>query len=274
MNRQDTRKPDGTYIRRGIEWTQIHGRPGYTSNPIKGCKHECRWRMPDGTIAICYAEEVANKLAQSAYPGGFANVRFDAKELEAIEKLKEPAGIFIDSMSDLLGASVPELCVEQVIMTMERCRQHVFFVLTKQPGNLAKFTFPPNVLVGVSAPPTFMFGKELSPDQQAKWFDVALQKLAECRCQWRWVSIEPLSFDVSDIIRRHKSSLDWAVIGAATNGAKRYQPAEDHLRSCLEALDGKPVFYKGNLSPFLVNKVGSKWREEFPAIGEPLKELL
>ena len=40
---------------RGISWTD------FTWNPVRGCLHECQWRMPDGEIAICYAKLVAEK---------------------------------------------------------------------------------------------------------------------------------------------------------------------------------------------------------------------
>jgi protein gp37 len=45
---------------RGIEWTQ------YTWNPIAGCLHGCAWTMPDGAVANCYAEDVADRLAPKA----------------------------------------------------------------------------------------------------------------------------------------------------------------------------------------------------------------
>ena len=61
MNRQAKYK-NGKLVGRGIEWTD------YTSNIIAGCKHDCRWEMPDGKIAICYAETTATNVAQAAYP--------------------------------------------------------------------------------------------------------------------------------------------------------------------------------------------------------------
>jgi protein gp37 len=52
MNKQVNRK-NGAIVSRGIEWTD------YTWNPIKGGFHACQWEMPDGSIANCYAEDVA-----------------------------------------------------------------------------------------------------------------------------------------------------------------------------------------------------------------------
>lgn len=48
---------------RGIEWCDE------TRNPTGGCLHQCRWEMPDGTIAICYAENLAEHgVAKKGYP--------------------------------------------------------------------------------------------------------------------------------------------------------------------------------------------------------------
>src|SRR4051812_26954397 len=97
----------------GIEWTRVQLKngdvlPGYTANPVRGCKHQCRWRMPDGNIAICYAEETAEGIAKRAYPKGFSELQWHPEALTEIEKHTESCGIFIDSMSDLFGAQVPD----------------------------------------------------------------------------------------------------------------------------------------------------------------------
>ncbi len=130
---------------------------------------------------------------------------------------------------------------------------------------------PANWLVGISVPPTFMFGHELSLEQQKAWLKRALEFLRDCPAQRRWISIEPLSFDVSEIIGQCDTHLDWAVIGAATNGSQTFQPTERNLVNCLAALNAKkiPVFMKGNLDRKFVAVCGSEWREEFPAVARP-----
>lgn len=272
MNRQGSIKnPRG-----GIEWTHIFGpRTGRTSNPVKGCHHACRWLMPDGKLAICYAEATAERFPGKWYAKGFGSISFDPSELEAIRKLKEPAGIFIDSMSDLFGKNVPDDWIKKVGATIRDCPQHIFFSLTKNPSRFAALAsgqvterWWPNWLVGISVPPSFMFGKELSLEQQRAWLKRGLEFLRDCPAQKRWISIEPLSFDVSEIISASNCRLDWAVIGAATNGAQCFQPTEKNLVNCLAALNAKkiPVFMKGNLDRKFVEICGSEWREEFPAV--------
>jgi len=73
----------------------------------------------------------------------------------------------------------------------------------------------------------------------------------------RWMSIEPLSFDIAPLLK--DACLQWAVIGAATNGRKTYQPEPEWVENLLDTLDaqGTKVFFKGNLE-------WGEWREEFP----------
>jgi protein gp37 len=75
----------------------------------------------------------------------------------------------------------------------------------------------------------------------------------------KWMSFEPLSWDVADILHWYSPVLDWAVIGAATSGAKAYQPEPEHVEWLLMELDKwrVPIFMKGNLE-------WEPWREEFP----------
>jgi protein gp37 len=72
------------------------------------------------------------------------------------------------------------------------------------------------------------------------------------------MSIEPLSFDIAPLLV--DSDLQWAVIGAATNGPKSYQPRPEWVVNVLDVLDAQntAVFFKGNIE-------WSPWREEFPA---------
>lgn len=236
---------------RGIEWTD------YTWNPVRGCQHGCRWHMPDGTIAVCYAETIAERVAQRAYPNGFEHHYWNPHVLEEPLKLKQPAKIFVDSMSDLMGSWVPHEQVEAVLDICRRAHWHDFQLLTKNAPRLREFEFPPNVWVGVSAPPSEMFGKPLSFHQQKRMVTRQLDVLNNVSAKIRWMSIEPLSFDIAPLLVN--SPLEWVVIGAATNGVKTYQPHPDWITHVLDTMDAQqtPVFFKGNLE-------WATWREEFP----------
>lgn len=246
-------KQQKSTTRRGIEWTD------YTWNPVGGCKHRCRWAMPDGTIAECYAETVAHRVAQKAYPQGFEHHYWRPEALEEPLQLKSPSKIFLDSMSDLMGHWVPKAEIERVLDICRQAHWHNFQLLTKNAPRLLEFDFPPNVWIGVSAPPSFMFGKPLSFHQQQRMVMRQLEILADLTVPIRWMSIEPLSFDIAPLLSG--SPLEWAVIGAATNGKKTYQPQPEWVSNVLDVLDRQntAIFFKGNLDWPAI-----EWREMFP----------
>ena len=264
MNKQGNAKnPSG-----GIEWTHIFGPgTGYTANPVRGCRHQCHWRMPDGKIAACYAARVAAGVAKEAYPHGFASVTYNPLELVEILLHQQPAGIFIDSMSDLFGAWVPSEQIARVVSVARQCPQHVFFMLTKNPARLQEFrVFPKNVFVGVSIPPTSMNGAELSDGQREAWFDDALTKLGAVECKARFVSLEPLWFECSGLLTKHRAALDWAIIGAASDGPRTYQPEDSTLARAVSALKC-PVFIKNNVAGHVFEAVALRRRQEWPLAG-------
>jgi protein gp37 len=239
---------------RGIEWTN------YTWNPVQGCKHRCRWEMPDGSIAECYAETIAHRVAQRVYHAGFEHHYWNPNKLNEPLKVKQPSRIFLDSMSDLMGSWVPADEIAQVFAVCREAHWHTFQLLTKNAPRLLEFDIPSNVWVGVSAPPSQMFGKPLTANQQRRMVRRQMEVLTAVHVPVRWMSIEPLSFDIAPLLQ--ESPLEWAVIGAAANGAKTYQPNPVWVRNVLATLDaqGTAVFFKGNL----VWPEG--WREEFPDI--------
>lgn len=255
MNKQQ--KPSGS---RGIEWTD------YTWNPVQGCQHGCKWTMPDGSVAECYAETIAKRVAQKSYPHGFEHHYWSPYKLQEPQKLQEPSRIFLDSMSDLMGHWVPEEEIEQVLEICRETYWHTFQLLTKNAPRLLSFDFPSNVWIGVSAPPSYMFGKRLSFKQQERMVLRQIDVLAQLDVPVRWMSIEPLSFDIAPLLK--DSPLEWAVIGAATKGYKTYQPEPEWIENALLTLDeqGTAIFFKGNLD-------WSPWREDFPITftrGEPM----
>lgn len=247
---------------RGIEWCT------HTWNPIGGCQHACRWEMPDGTTAICYAELVAERVAGAHYPQGFAHHYWHPERLAEPLKLKEPARIFLDSMADLFGRTVPAEHLQAVLDVVCEAEQHTFLALTKNAPRLATVRdFPANLHIGVSSPPDWMFGHRLSRQQQEKMLRRSLEILSQFPNRVTWMSFEPLSWDVSAIVEDYPGALKWAVIGAASNGPRTYQPDADCVAVLVDLLDtlGIPMFFKGNLRS---NSAAQPWREEYPEVSE------
>jgi len=263
MNKQ-FKMVDGVKVNDKIEWTD------WTHNPITGCLHGCEWNMPDNSSAQCYAKSVAEGVAMKAYPGGFTAHHFYPERLNDPLKVKQPARIFLGSMTDVFGRWIPD---EQVYAVLDACRRahwHQFQLLTKNPVRIAKFAnvMPPNVWLGASVPPSIMWNKPLSARVQKRMFERTIKALLDLIFVHAlpniiWLSLEPLSFDVVPTLRNIPSAklIDWMVIGAASNGTKTYQPDAFWVTSILKyAAENKtPIFFKGNL----------KWehrRSEFPAV--------
>lgn len=260
----------GVKVNDKIEWCD------YTWNVVGGCQHACRWVMPDGSTAICYAESTANALrSDHFFQHGFEHHYYHESRLKEPAAMKTPSKIFIDSMSDLMGSWVPEDQIKAVLDVCAQCPQHTFQLLTKNAPRLLKFEYPDNVWVGVSAPPSHMNGKVLNENMRSAYVQKALDVMLQVKANTRWMSIEPLSYDIaSDFYlwqRATKESsyftrplpLEWAVIGAATKGRNVYQPEPIWVERAITILDRYevPVFFKGNLKG---NAAANPWREEFP----------
>ena len=225
--------------------------------------------MPDGSTAICYAKSIAENLAQKTYAKGFDHVFFDPDELNAIASLQKPAGIFIDSMSDWLSVGVKQEWIEQVITTMHLNPRHVYFTLTKNFPRLERFkdVLPKSAWVGVSMPPTIMFEQDITRNHE-RWLTNALKSLSMVDVPIRWLSLEPLSWDCSSIVRdaAQNGVIQWAVIGAASRGRQYFQPGRDVFERTLDALVSNdiPVHMKGNLDRAMVNAIAGRWMADFP----------
>ena len=251
---------------KGIEWTRIRladGRelPGATWNPTGGCLHGCTWEMPDGSIAECYAKTIAERFTQ-AYPQGFEHHYWRPAKLDEPLREKQSHGVFVGSMADLFGRWVPLEQREQVFDVMARADWHVFQVLTKYPRMLKlQANWPYNVWAGISVPSGH--SRDGAKGRRAFW--QYLNDLVYVGAAARFISFEPLWFDAAAVLREWQAAhgarlpFEWAIIGAASNGSKTYQPAPVHVESLLEICDADdvPVFFKGNLE-------WGPWRDDFP----------
>ena len=258
----------------GIEWTRIKNpdgtiRRGWTWNPTGGCFHGCTWKMPDGQIAECYAKTVAERLSKAAYYDGFVSHYWRPETLHEPFSMKDPSGIFVGSMADLFGNWVPEWQLKEVMGVMKGAHWHIFQTLSKYPLRLKEFEFPDNVWAGVSLPA----GHEMSQTGGARALLVYLKHMEQINAATRFMSIEPQWFDVAPIFERwldagkEKLPFEWAIIGAASNGAKTYQPEPEWIRNLLRILDKQniPVFFKGNMRGSQ-GKAFTTWREDFPTV--------
>jgi len=89
-------------------------------------------------------------------------------------------GIFVCDMSDLFGIGVPEQWTNQVFQAIKFNPRNRFYLLTKRPENLLKWSpFPSNVWLGVSV-------------TNQEMFDKAIYYLKMVEAKVKFLSFEPL----------------------------------------------------------------------------------
>lgn len=239
-----------------IEWVKNpDGTQGYTWNPITGCLNGCPY---------CYARKLANGRLKERYLAnkntapivgnvllpnlGFLEMnpfypRFWPERLGQIPLFGKSLGIFACDMSDLFGIGIPESWTRRVLNHVGECQRHRFYLLTKQPQNLIKFSpFPDNCWVGVT-------GTNYQKVTDAcGWLD-------NVEARVKFISIEPLlswneAINTSAIVN-WISEINWVIIGAQTRPYK--PPRIEWVREIVEACDqvGIPVFFKNNLMPLM-----------------------
>ena len=249
--------------RTSIEWVKNpDGTPGYTWNPITGCLNGCPY---------CYARKLANgRLKQrylantnTAYMSKFPDIGYskltnpfyprfwEDKLFELNPIARTSKGIFVCDMSDLFGIGVPDEWTSKVMEQIKLHPEHRFYLLTKQPQNLIKFSpFPDNCYVGVTA-------------TNNTSLDKAMLGLADIVASKRYISFEPLLLPVN-FSEEDAELLDWLIIGQQTPVSAKTQPKIEYIREIVEAADkaGIPVFLKDNLSPLIKWPDSGSWAFE------------
>jgi len=261
-----------------IEWVKNpDGTQGYTWNPITGCLNGCEYcyarKLANTRLRERY---LANKNLTYDYLAMHHALNRDAIEpfqnpfyprlwedrLEPVGltggnkrphsygylggfKDHKPKGIFVCDMSDLFGIGIPEEWTQRVMDTIKKCSGHRFYLLTKQPQNLIKWSpFPDNCWVGVSATDMDMFRQAMKGliDVQAKVKYISFEPLLQ------HVFVDPISFKgFYEYANMPNKLIDWVIIGAQT---KPYRPPKiEWVREIVEACDKAeiPVFLKDNL---------------------------
>lgn len=194
---------DGT----GIEWTQA------TWNPVTGCD-----QVSPG-CDNCYAKALAKRLKAMGNPRyqrdggrrtsgpGFA-VTLHPDVLELPRRWRDGRLIFVNSMSDLFHAEVPDSFVEAVFETMLETPQHTYQILTKRPRRLARMAdrlpWPQNVWMGTSI-----------ESEDFAWRADYLRKVPAAV---RFLSLEPLLGPLDDLVL---DAIDWVITGGESGPRSR-----------------------------------------------------
>jgi protein gp37 len=189
-----------------IEWTDA------TWNPTTGCT-----RVSAG-CDHCYAAVLANGrlsdvyLARKPARDSAANrrdpfaVRLWPERLDYPLRWKEPRRVFVNSMSDLFHADIPEAFQRQIFEIMLRADHHNYQVLTKRPSRAERFvrrnadlfvsgTVPEHVWIGASV------------ESQNVLYRV--NQLRQVPAAVRFLSCEPLLGPLDLDL----ASIDWVIVG-------------------------------------------------------------
>jgi len=247
--------PNGT---RGWIWNPITGSLGDCPNPNAKKLANTRLReryLANPNTAVKYQTEATIEEYERQRTDPFYPRFWEDRLSEPVNKLRRwgrnksvfnkqsPKGIFVCDMSDLFGIGIPEEWTRRVLDKLQYAKQHRFYLLTKQPQNLIKFSpFPPNCFVGVSVTDMPMLNTVINtlPFIKAKVKYLSFEPLLSWECP-----NSELSFVFED------SGISWVILGSQT---KPYKPPKiEWIKEIVEACDkaGTPVFIKDNLKPLL-----------------------
>ena len=107
-----------------------------TWNPVTGCT-----KVSPG-CDHCYAEAFAERfrgVPGHAYARGF-DLQLRPERLQQPLAWRKPSLIFVNSMSDLFHARVPESYVREVVAVMRSSSWHTFQILTKRAERLERLS--------------------------------------------------------------------------------------------------------------------------------------
>jgi len=198
----------------GIEWTDS------TWNPVTGCT-----KVSAG-CDNCYAATLANRLLRSHYTARLPVIPSEQNIADPFavrlwpERLCEPLEdqtprmIFVNSMSDLFHADVPDDYIRQVFEVMLRANWHTFQVLTKRPARALRFWRRyANSLNADIVPKHIWIGT--SVEDQRVVYRVA--QLVQVPAATRFLSCEPLIGPLS----LNLNGIHWVIVGGESGPVRR-----------------------------------------------------
>lgn len=266
----------------GIEWTDA------TWNPTTGCD-----KVSPG-CDNCYAMTLAKRLKAMGSPryqvdgdpetsGPGFGVTVHPTALDQALRWTRPRRIFVNSMSDLFHARVPDEYIARVFAVMALAPQHTFQVLTKRHGRMRSllssayflhavskvwaepptdWTLPRDWSVPVWPLPNVWLGVSAEDQKRA---ELRIPALYDTPAAVRFVSAEPLlgliDTTTSGLLARDEfdRGIDWVIVGGESGpGARPMHPwwAESLHRQCVAA--GVPFLFKqwGDWTPMAPLKKG------------------
>lgn len=173
-----------------IDWTD------FTWNPVSGCKKNCEY---------CYMQRMVKR-------GFDMTPKFHAHKIEEPLKIKEPSKFFVSSSGDLFGSWVPDEWIDKVFQTVNKCPQHIFQFLTKNPIRYWEYRNPDLDLYEdhFDYPTNAWLGMTIDTQKSAENLPTLTHSLP---CKTVFISFEPLLEEITCSLK----DIDWIIIGANSN---------------------------------------------------------
>jgi protein gp37 len=186
-----------------IEWTDA------TWNPVRGCT-----KVSPG-CANCYAATFAERfrgVPNHPYEQGF-DLRLVPEKLADPFHWPSPRRVFVNSMSDLFHADVPDDYIVRVARVMALAEWHTYQVLTKRSERMAEL---------------LRTKLRFAADLAHVWWGVSVENrrhglpridhLRAAPAAVRFLSVEPL---LEDLGRVNLASVDWVIVGGESGPGAR-----------------------------------------------------
>jgi protein gp37 len=218
----------------------------HTHNIETGCLNR---ELGICNVTNCYARQVAeNPLYHKVFPYGF-EPHFYEERIHQVQKLRKPAIIFMDSMSDTFGSWWTEEQILKVLHIMDSLRGvgwHKYVVLTKNPARMVETLGRYAKTDGVDRLENIYFGTSVTGLYDIREIS-RLDYLTQVHSMgYKTVlSMEPLLYDPAHLLTYGINWLDWFIIGGQTKPTK-IPPVEWILTFCSVPLK-MPIFLKDNL---------------------------
>jgi protein gp37 len=186
-----------------IEWTDA------TWNPTSGCT-----KVSPGCDK-CYALRFAERfrgVAGHYFEGGF-DLTLRPKMLDRPDEWRAPKRIFVNSMSDLFHAAVPDAYIDRVFERMEHIDRHVYQLLTKRPERMRRYIR--RRYDGGPVPAQIWLGVSVENNAYAWRADM----LRSVNAHVRFLSVEPM---IGPIDHVDLNDISWVIVGGESG--VRYRP--------------------------------------------------
>lgn len=235
-----------------IEWTDA------TWNPTTGCT-----RVSAG-CDNCYAERLAHRLLSAQYRKRLPVINSAANRADPFavriwpDRLAIPGSwrgsrrVFVNSMSDLFHADIPEAFLRECFEVMLAVDRHVYQVLTKRPSRALRFFERNRDLFPLGCLPSHIWIGTSVEDQDSAY---RIRQLRAIPAQTRFLSCEPLigRLDLRGELRdAGGTAVHWVIVGGESGPHARPIKRSWVRRirdDCISA--GIPFFFKqwGGLTP-------------------------